>query len=338
MTLTVEAVTDPARWRQLLACMADHDFTHTYDFHRISEQNGEGLPVAFVVLDAQGSPRAFWPLLRRPIEGTGDFDYTSVYGYAGPLIAADASADEAMQALRDHISGPGAVSLFSRTHPLHIDALPEEERGKRLSDVVVIAVGNDDDVMTAYRGSHRREVTKALKAGLVIETGDSPRDVDQFHALYVPAMKDLGARNFYLFEKSYITSMVEAGDFETIFLTAWFEGTPISSAMFIVTGQTMQYYLSGTDNAYRKLSPAKAIIAEAHRIAVQRGLRHLVLGGGVGSSRDPLFEFKAGFSDVTLPFHVIQWIMDPERYHELRERAGVSRTEAFFPAYRATAS
>lgn len=338
MTLTVEAVADPGRWRDLLARMVDHDFTHTYDFHRISERHGEGLPVAFAVLDAQGSPRAFWPLLRRPIEGTGDFDYTSVYGYAGPLIATDASADGAMKALRDYISRAGAVSLFSRTHPLHIDALPEAERGARLSDVVVIDVGTNDDVMTAYRGSHRREVAKALKAGLVIESGDSHRDVDQFHALYISAMKHLQAREFYFFDKSYIASMVEAGDFETIFLTARFEGTPISSAMFIVTGQTMQYYLSGTDNAYRKLSPAKAVIAEAHRIAVQRGLRHLVLGGGVGSSRDPLFEFKAGFSDLTLPFHVIKWIMNTERYHELRERAGVSETEAFFPAYRATAS
>jgi hypothetical protein len=337
MTVTVEKVVDATRWREILGCLPAYDFGHTYDFHRISQINGEGEPVAFSVIDSVTGPRGFWPLLRRPIVGTLDFDFTSVYGYAGPVFAANADPDETAALLISAIEKSGEVTLFSRMHPLCAGHLSKEHIGLKISDIVVIEVGDDEDVGRLYRGGHRREIVKSLDAGIQLEICEDKKIVDEFHDIYAEAMSALRADQFYYFDKTYITSMIESKDFDSIFITARLNGAPVSSSMFIVTGTTMQYYLSGTASGYRKLSPAKAIIAEAHKLAVKRGLQYLVLGGGVGAARDPLFEFKAGFSKLTMPFHVTKRTLNARRYAELRGSAGAPADTDFFPAYRAPA-
>lgn len=335
MTVNVEKIVDPSHWREILGSLPAYDFGHTYDFHRISQINGEGEPVAFSVIDSVTGPRGFWPLLRRPIVGTSDFDFTSVYGYAGPLFAADADPDATAALLISAIEKSGEVTLFSRMHPLYAGRLSGNHIGLKISDVVVIEVGKDEDVARQYRGSHRREIGKSIEAGIELEICEAANNVDEFHHIYAEAMSALHADQFYCFDKTYIADMASAQDFETIVITARLNNIPVSSSMFIVTGAVMQYYLSGTTAGHRKLSPAKAIIAEAHRLAVKRGLQYLVLGGGVGAARDPLFEFKAGFSKLTMPFHVTKRILNARRYAELRASAGAPADTNFFPAYRA---
>lgn len=335
MTIDVVTVRDAAAWRQALAAMPAHDFSHTHDFHRISEANGEGEAVAYVARDSEQRPMAFWPVLRRDIPDTEHSDLTSVYGYAGPLFADGADVVPYMRTLLEAMRASGAVALFSRVHPLFVDRVPEDVRGQRLSEVVVIEVGADEDVTRQYRGSHRREIVKTLEAGVRLEAGSSPSLIAEFDAVYGQAMAQLNARDYYHFSADYITSVTEAVDFETIIVVAKLDDAPISASMFTVTGGVMQYYLSGTVDGHRKQSPSKAIIAEAHRLAVQRGLRHLILGGGVGSSRDPLFAFKAGFSETAMPFHVIREVLDPPRYRALCETRGSDPDVSFFPAYRA---
>jgi len=75
------------------------DFVHTYDFHRLSQLNGEGEPVLFVAKSRHGTVQACWPLLRRNIPNTGLFDLTSVYGYAGPVFSKNAAVDNCLTLL-----------------------------------------------------------------------------------------------------------------------------------------------------------------------------------------------------------------------------------------------
>jgi serine/alanine adding enzyme len=57
------------------------------------------------------------------------------------------------------------------------------------------------------------------------------------------------------------------------------------------------------------------------------------LGGGLGGSRSPLFDFKLRFDPGTrpLPFSVAKLVHDPVRYREL---TGGDSTEGFFPPWR----
>ena len=98
--------------------MNAYDFAHTYDFHHIARTYGEGEPMMVTVRNEAGEIVALWPTLKRGIGTTGWFDLTSVYGYAGPLVADGVGADAALQLILDFMREEGAVSLFSRMHPL----------------------------------------------------------------------------------------------------------------------------------------------------------------------------------------------------------------------------
>lgn len=318
--------------------MNGHDFAHTYDFHLVAQAAGEGEPLLFVLRDDADGVVALWPTLKRDIGGDGWFDLTSVYGYAGPLVADGADAAAALQFILDLMRQQGAVSLFSRMHPLFVGALPEACRGQPLGEVVIIKVCDELNVVRGYRGSHRREIVSAGKKGVSISREQGPKAVADFHALYIGTMQNLDAAAYYFFDEDYFAKLEAAEDFETMIFFAIFEGKKVAASIFIVTGDIMQYYLSGTDMQYRSLSPSKAIIAEAHRVAVERKLKSVVLGGGVGSKQDALFEFKRGFSSVTAPFHVTRRVLDEVRYVRLcQEREIAPSPNGFFPAYRGPA-
>ena len=78
--------------------------------------------------------------------------------------------------------------------------------------------------------------------------------------------------------------------------------------------------------------------------AKQRGNEVFHLGGGVGSAKDSLYHFKAGFSKQRHNFLTLSLITDKEFYCTLVElRAKYLNTEVqellktnFFPAYRSS--
>ncbi|WP_315919354.1 peptidoglycan bridge formation glycyltransferase FemA/FemB family protein [Mesorhizobium sp. SP-1A] len=329
-------ISDAASWREAIAEIGRYDYAHTYDFHQLSSSRGEGEPIAFAARDENKGTIAFWPTLKRSIDGSGAFDLTSVYGYAGPTVRSGAEGTSPIEAIFCAMSDFGAVSVFSRMHPLFTDQLGMAVRGDEIGSIVFIEITAQKDVLQSYRGSHRREIVNATAKGLTITCGTDEKSLEDFLSIYTDTMKEVEAKEYYYFDKEYLSSILNSKDFKTIILTANFEGKPVAASMFIITGSTMQYYLSGTVAAFRKLAPSKAIIAEAHRIAVELGLKKLVLGGGVGSAKDALYAFKKGFSQATLPFHVTRRILDQRKYIDLCvKRRIVPDQVQFFPAYRA---
>ena len=294
--MDVKFVSCGDQWKAVLNEIGQFDFVHSYDFHLVSAENGEGEPLLFVVTDSNGRVLACWPTLKRGIPGTDYVDLSCVYGYGGPLFANGVDVSLALGALDQGMKKFGAVSLFSRMHPLFVGCIESEAaRGERLGDVVVIDVRPEEPHMSTYRGSHRREIVNAQKKGLILEIDWDCAELKDFVGIYQSAMRDLNAREYYLFDDAYFQKIVAAKDFKVFIIFAIFDGVKVAASMFIVTRDVMQYYLSGSDYAYRNLSASKAIIAKAHEIASDLGVRNLILGGGVGSERDSLFKFKTGF-------------------------------------------
>jgi len=334
--MKIEVVACGDQWRAVLKEIGLFDFVHTYDFHKVSADNGEGEPLLFVATDANGRVMGCWPTLKREIPDTDYVDLSGVYGYGGPLFAEDVEAGPVLDALWQGMEEFGAVSLFSRMHPLFVDCIESEaERGERLGDVVVIDVKPDEPPLPTYRGSHRREIVNAQKKGLMLEVDWDCAELKDFVGIYQGAMRDLQAREYYLFNEAYFQKIAAADDFKVFIIFATFEGVKVAASMFIITNDVMQYYLSGSDYAYRNLSASKAIIAKAHELAGELGIRQLILGGGVGSERDSLFKFKAGFSDNFKSFYVTKKILNQLVYNDLCIAKGVSQdSTGFFPSYR----
>jgi len=332
----VDVVNEKSEWRSLLGEFSSYDFVHTYDFHRLSQLNGEGEPVMYVLKDEKNKPLLSWQTLKRPIEGTPYVDLSSVYGYGGPLFSDSCDLPSRFSMVWQRMKDDGAVSLFSRMHPLFVEAINIDElKGERLGDVVIIEVEQGDEVTSHYRGSHRREIVNALNSGLEITVDLDFKSIGDFYSIYRQSMLDLNASNYYMFSMEYFYRLVSCEDFKVFLIFAELDGKKIAASMFVVTGEIMQYYLSGTVLAHRKIASSKAIIAKAHELARGLGVKKLVLGGGVGSEKDALFKFKSGFSKITKPFYITKKVLNESLYEQLcAARSGGSRKSGLFPEYR----
>lgn len=339
LEMRYRAITEAQDWRSALARFERHDFGHTFDFSHISSLNGEGDPILFCIASDAGEPLLLWPMLRRVIPGTPLYDLGSVYGYSGPLVAAELERGECLAAgelLFSALKDEGYVSMFSRMHPLFSDQLPQELRGHALGEIVVIDVRPGvDDVLMEYRQSLRYDIRKSRKRGVHVVIDESCADLDVFVAIYQRAMRDMGASDFYLFNRDYFRNIAEARDFKAFLSFAIYEGKAIGAGMSIVTSDIMQSYLGGSTIEYRTLSTDKLITAREHEIAAGLGVTEYVLGGGFALKNDTLLNFKKGFSRKTRSFSVFRKVLDRQGYDRLCRDQGVASDQgSFFPAYR----
>ena len=94
----------------------------------------------------------------------------------------------------------------------------------------------------------------------------------------------------------------------------------ISAALIFINESIVQNHLSGTATEFLKYSGQKIIINEVRNWAVSKKFSRFHLGGGVGSKKDSLYDFKRGFSKLSLPFRVVRIILDQSLYNNLTEK------------------
>lgn len=328
---------DRESWDSVLATFPNHDFGHTYDFHLISEHHGEGTPILFHVTNSSGESVLCWPALRRTIEGSEFFDLTSVYGYSGALINDSALIHPCLDLLFAEMTRMKIVTFFVRTHPL-LGNLPLEAAcgSLHVGNIVVIDVKRQRTTLDSYRINHRRDIRKALQRGVITTIDRRCQHLDEFVRLYHHTMHDLGAREYYLFDQQYFSELVAAKDMKATLIFAKYNGIKIGAILLLRTRQIVHYYLGGADRNYMHFSPLKVMMERAHRLAIEEGVDHLVLGGGPGGFDDPLVRFKQGFSGLTYPFHIIKKIVDQAAYQKICADKHIDPASIdFFPAYRA---
>jgi hypothetical protein len=155
----------------------------------------------------------------------------------------------------------------------------------------------------------------------------------------------VSATPYYLFGDEYFDGLRAAlGDRMRLSIVEA-DGEVAAAALFVETSGIVQYHLSGTAPAFVREGLTKVLIDHARCWATDRGDRALHLGGGLGSRPDdPLFHFKAGFSDLRHPFYTLRVVVDEDAYRDLVQArrgdmgadaaAGEDGRAAYFPAYR----
>lgn len=337
--LTLQTYHEGELWKSVLREFQSYDFGHTYDFHSISEGNGEGSPLLFCVRNHHGQPVMCWPTLRRNIDASEFSDLTSVYGYSGPLINDPHLAADAMSLLFERMRQDGIIALFSRLHPL-IDTglLAEIYPIEHIGNIVSIDVWEQNRTIESYRSNHRRDIRKAIQAGVTVTMRESDADLEEFIKIYHATMHSLNARNYYFFDRNYFDGLLGATDFRAKLIFAKYQDINIGGVILIITNDIMHYYLGGIDRDYMHFSPLKLMLERGHRLAIELGVRHFILGGGPGGFDGPLFKFKKGFSGAVYPFSVFRRIIDPDAYEKMCKIKGINPLDAdYFPAYRTPA-
>lgn len=335
-------IKDSVAWRDAISHF-EHDFYHTWDFHILSEKNGEGSPVLFK-LENNGETIVF-PLLARGIPESELKDLISVYGYPGPLFSTTSldAQNILLKKLFEQLEQLNYVSLFSRLHPiLNCHSI---EHSIQLGDIAYFNLNDSlEDIYSMMRKDHRRDIRKLKNSEFIIKQHDQPTDeqIIEFKNIYDLTMNKLAASEHYYFSTDYYSEMFNSKDYKASLFTVYSMENAIASAIMIQTKGICQYHLSGTLPEFYKKNPMKLILGSTLETMHSLNLKHFILGGGVGSARDSLFDFKYGFTRKATPFSIMKKIFNPTIYKTLTEKRfsaldlDIKNSEEinYFPLYR----
>lgn len=260
------------------------------------------------------------PLIVREIEGTGERDAISPYGYPGLVGSTDGLDPVAVD-----FSATGLVSAFIR-HTLS----PSPLTGASERNVVQIA---DPELPPKSRPSDRRQVRRNLEAGYVLDLVPGPDSTPAqragFLAVYEQTMRRTDAAPHYFFTASYFDRILEA-ERTWLALASAPEGALAAASIAVVSDGYLHYYLSGSADSHLREAPMKNVVTRLVEHSADLGLP-LNLGGGIVPG-DALEEFKRGFANRQQPWLTSELVCDAQAYTRLSrgQEAG-----GFFPAYRA---
>jgi carbamoyl-phosphate synthase large subunit len=338
-------------WAAVLRSAVQHDFYHLAEYHRLTEDRGEGTAQLFAYRD--GEYTIALPLLLRQVEACGGdkwSDATSVYGYAGPLVShADIPTSVTrgfQEALKEALSERGVVAAFSRLHPLISQAGTLAGLGdyRPAGQTVSIDLTLPLDVQRAqYRSSTKTRINKLRRDGVVCLRDENRCHLGDFIGIYHQTMRRVNAHSSYFFDGDYFSRLASGLGPKLQLFVVTVGGRFAAGVLVTICNGIVQYHLGATGDDFLNLSPMPLLMDTVRLWANEQGARIFHLGGGVGSKEDSLFLFKAGFSDCRHKFATWRWVIVPEIYRALcdeRQRQnqlhGLESVSAdYFPAYRA---
>ncbi len=344
----IEIITAREEWNSFMKLIGHFDFYFTYYYHLLSKKEGEK-PV--LIAYRESGTLVAVPLLLRNIEGTSYKDATSVYGYAGPLCLTEHEDPSAFDnarfktELQRFLIENKIVSIFSRLHPYvdyQANLLKNIGSISSPGSVVNIDLTLPLDIQRQqYKSRLKTYVNKARRVYSIVEATDEEQ-IEEFIEMYYENMRRVNADDYYFFKKRYFYQLMISSYFRVKLLLCSKKDTGelIGGAMFIKTGNIVQYHLSGCKEEYLHLNPIKLLIDEMRLRATAENYTYFNLGGGLGVKEDSLFHFKASFSKNLKPAQFWKYVVNKEVYDTLvdQSKKGHEHEEhgetEFFPAYR----
>ncbi len=339
---------DPA-WDAALA-RCKHDLYHLPAYAELEGSWIGAEPIAFC--HDRDSHTLLLPLLERPTPAGTGTDAVTPYGYSPPVFSAAAPAPfiaDAFRAFQNAAKARGLISTFIRLHPLLCPGLPAPGGGADMQWVQIargstVTMPMDEEPETWLKGvasGHRLDLRKLTRAGCRFLL-DTDAAWQAFPAIYRATMERIGARPAYFYSDDYLAAFRErlAGRVHCAAVEDA-DGEILCASLFTLVDGLLQYHLSGTRPEFVRRAPTKLLLAEMREWARERGIRRFHLGGGYGSGRDTLFEFKHRFGGEPLTFRTVSIVHDADKFGEecedwkARSGAPLAGPEGFFPPYRA---
>lgn len=273
------------------------------------------------------------------------FDIVTPYGYGGPLIenCQESSRQELAaafhEAFHEYCREQNIVSEFIRFQPV-IDNAPDF-----IGCYEVIYIRNtvgtnlkeyEDPVQKEFSKSTRKNIRKAIEAGVEFRVTESPKDVKEFQDIYYATMRRNKADTYYYFDDDYFRKLIKYFGENMLLVEAFYEGQVIGAGLNFVYDRIIHTHLSGTLEEFHHLSPAYILQYALAVWGKENGIDLIHDGGGrTNSLDDNLYLFKKQFGKNTgFKFHIGRKIWNQEIYDELCKAAEEEPEADFFPAYR----
>lgn len=321
-TLDIIQIHEQEKWNTIVQTFSCWDIYYLNEYAHSLELHGDGSPYLIYFEGAKGklcyvmmqNDLSKFPPLTPYLESNRYFDWTTPYGYGGPLVEGVLSDKDIKNFncdLTKWCNNHSIISQFFRFHPIleNHNVLNTVCDVIYLKKTVYIDTENKELIFKNMTPNNRNMVRKAQKNQIYIKT-DKGELLESFLKIYVATMKKNHAESYYYFEQEYFDYIIKELKGNVIFFYAFFQDKPISSSIFFYNNTVMHYHLSGTLPEYRNLAAANLLLSEAANWAAERGIRKLHLGGGVDIN-DSLLSFKKHFNrNGLIDFYIGRSIFD----------------------------
>lgn len=300
-------IEDRENWNKIIKGFENWDVYYLNEYAKSLQIHGDGSPfllyweeenqkMAYVVME--NDIAEFAPFVNN-IPQNRYYDWTTPYGYGGPLLNNGATEEFVRKNIEDTIryaKEHKIVSSFFRYHPLMQNHKSVEKFVKVIHEkqTVYVDTSSVDTIWRNMTPNNRNMVRKAEKNGITI-VADQGEKIEEFIKIYDATMKKNNADEYYYFKKEYFEYLMEHLQDNCIFFYALYEEKIISASIFLFNEKYMHYHLSGTLAEYNKLGATNMLLTKAAEWAAERGIEKFHLGGGV-DNEDSLLRFKKHFN------------------------------------------
>ncbi len=323
--------------------LVQQDIYFTPAYYEIYQHYGDGEPYCFI-FEHQGET-AIYPFLRNKIDrniyqlNQDYFDIQGAYGYNGIASSSydNHFIDSFYQAFNTYCKENNIVAEFTRFHPLLQNYKFSENHLKIVRDRLTVKLnlsGSDEEIwQNEYSKGNRNKIRKAEKNNVEIHVSEADEDYHAFYAIYSETMKGLGAESYYFFDEYYFRNFRHMLGENQKFLVARLNGEVVSALFLMLYGDYAHIHLSGSIYKYLNLGVNNLIKHQAVRYVKQLGFKYLNFGGGSSADpEDPLFKFKANFSNERGEFYIGKKVHNHEIYAqmcEIWEKANPDKREKY---------
>lgn len=316
-------------------------------YGRLYEKIENGICKVFRFPHALGTVQHMFIKREIPISVNGKtyYDIVTPYGYGGPLIEncnsedIDELVNEFNRAFQEYCHEQDIISEFIRFQPV----IDNARDFMNCYDVIYIrnTVGTnlkdyDDPVQQEFSKSTRKNIKKALQAGVKSHVTLAPENFKQFKSIYHETMARNNADPFYYFDDAYFERLLNYFGENMLLVEVVYMDQIIGMGLNYVYDNMIHTHISGTLTDFQHLAPAYIMQYALVVWGKENGIDLIHDGGGrTNSEDDSLYLFKKQFGKNTrFKFFVGKKIWDAKIYEELCKVADVDLDSDYFPAYR----
>ncbi len=328
--LSIISVSDTEKWNGIVRSFDNWDIYYLNEYAVSFQIHGDGIPYLIYYEDQDArfcyvvmkSDLADDSKFSARIEHGEYFDYSTPYGYGGPLTdrrIPEESQRRFMTEMADYARNEKIVSQFVRFHPLlgNHEGLSGIFETRYMHDTIYIDTTDANLIMQNMDSKNRNMVRKAIKCGVSIERKPIT-EYEAFVSMYNETMLKDEASEYYTFGNEYFRSLKLLEDHACIFY-AMREGKPVAGSIMYYNNRNIHYHLSGSRTEARMYAPSNLLLYETACWANEQGIKRFHLGGGIVQD-DNLFGFKKQFNkNGRLPFVIGRTVFDKDAYNTLKQ-------------------
>ncbi len=210
--------------------------------------------------------------------------------YCGPIVARDIHFMEVFEYLREYGKQAGWKFIEIRGGRSFPQDFPHSSY---YYGHILNLSRNEDQIFSNFRSSTKRNIKKAMREGVEVNTDNSLESIKEFYRLNCMTRKDHGLppQPYFFFKKIYDHIISKNQGFVVL---ASYKGMIIAGAVYFHFGKKAIYKYGASDRKYQYIRPNNLVMWKAIKWYSQNGYKNFCFGRTEPENKG-LMQFKAGW-------------------------------------------